>query len=237
VFHGAIAPVEVLQNGEITLDKDSLAQLVSETTPTKSSQAADFGDDLQCVSSKMLFDTPKDATMPKKSSKTQKQLNDPTTRTSIKNSKTDEKFKISTASAKKNAISNKQKENSISQQLPWDLKMRSTLSKEEKSTDHISSRKPYSCDVCEKRFWKKHNLLKHSSHCGMKPYSCELCERRFSHKHHVKRHKMKSRCQLKLSEEKQTLSLEKHAFCNLDQFLLVQPFCIPAALNNGGVPN
>lgn len=49
--------------------------------------------------------------------------------------------------------------------------------------------KPYSCDVCPKRFADFSTYTKHKRvHTGEKPYSCSLCSRNFSQSGNLHRH-------------------------------------------------
>ncbi|XP_037548941.1 zinc finger protein 480 [Nematolebias whitei] len=52
-----------------------------------------------------------------------------------------------------------------------------------------TGQKPFSCDLCERKFFVKGNLKNHMRiHTGQKPFSCDLCERRFSVKSSLKNH-------------------------------------------------
>jgi uncharacterized Zn-finger protein len=92
-----------------------------------------------------------------------------------------------------------------------------TESKDFQLRTHIGE-KPYQCEVCNRRFTQKHNLIVHMkkhteenpyqchicnhnftqkihltehirTHTGEKPYHCELCNRRFTQKTHLTEHK------------------------------------------------
>ncbi|XP_037549173.1 zinc finger protein 184-like isoform X2 [Nematolebias whitei] len=52
-----------------------------------------------------------------------------------------------------------------------------------------TGQKPFSCDLCKHRFSEKGNLKKHMiTHTGQKPFSCDLCKHRFSEKGSLKKH-------------------------------------------------
>ncbi|XP_078506466.1 uncharacterized protein LOC144765880 [Lissotriton helveticus] len=52
-----------------------------------------------------------------------------------------------------------------------------------------SGERPFHCNVCEKSFTQKGNLLQHQSvHTGEKPYHCTVCSKRFAYKAHLVRH-------------------------------------------------
>ncbi|XP_078507852.1 uncharacterized protein LOC144768224 [Lissotriton helveticus] len=52
-----------------------------------------------------------------------------------------------------------------------------------------SAERPFHCNICEKSFTHKGNLLQHQSvHTGEKPYHCTVCSKPFSQKAHLKQH-------------------------------------------------
>ena len=55
--------------------------------------------------------------------------------------------------------------------------------------------KQVKCDICNKYFRVKQNLIEHSFiHSGIKPYECELCGDRFRHNSTFLAHKRKKLC-------------------------------------------
>ena len=63
-------------------------------------------------------------------------------------------------------------------------------SSEDKSVteDHLKHR-PFSCEMCDKRFTQKCNLVTHMRlHTGDKPYKCEFCDKRFTQKGNLDAH-------------------------------------------------
>ena len=48
----------------------------------------------------------------------------------------------------------------------------------------------YECDVCNGRFTKAHDLVRHErTHTGEKPYECDICNKRITLKRHLVEHK------------------------------------------------
>lgn len=55
--------------------------------------------------------------------------------------------------------------------------------------EHQKSHRPYSCEVCEKRFSQKCNLITHMRlHTGERPYPCSYCDKRFTQKGNLDAH-------------------------------------------------
>ena len=55
--------------------------------------------------------------------------------------------------------------------------------------EHLKAHRPFSCEVCEKRFSQKCNLVTHLRlHTGEKPYNCDFCEKRFTQKGNLDAH-------------------------------------------------
>ena len=53
----------------------------------------------------------------------------------------------------------------------------------------ILEKKPFDCDICEKRFIYKHVLANHKRiHTGEKPYTCYICEKAFSRNDNLAKH-------------------------------------------------
>ena len=51
--------------------------------------------------------------------------------------------------------------------------------------------KPFSCNVCDKRFRRSHHLKYHQLiHTGEKPFSCDICGKRFKQNSHLKPHQL-----------------------------------------------
>ena len=62
---------------------------------------------------------------------------------------------------------------------------RSTSADEEQ----IKTHRPFACEMCDKRFSQKCNLVTHMRlHTGDKPYKCEFCEKRFTQKGNLDAH-------------------------------------------------
>lgn len=48
----------------------------------------------------------------------------------------------------------------------------------------------FSCDICDKKFKRKHNLKQHMKlHAGKRPYNCKTRTKLFNRKNHLGRHK------------------------------------------------
>ena len=55
--------------------------------------------------------------------------------------------------------------------------------------DHVKTHRPFSCEMCDKRFSQKCNLVTHMRlHTGDKPYKCEFCDKRFTQKGNLDAH-------------------------------------------------
>ena len=49
--------------------------------------------------------------------------------------------------------------------------------------------RPYSCEICDKKFSLRHNLKSHEQiHSGEKAFPCTICDRRFHVKTRLRRH-------------------------------------------------
>ncbi|XP_020298691.1 zinc finger protein 525-like [Pseudomyrmex gracilis] len=54
---------------------------------------------------------------------------------------------------------------------------------------HSDSKKPYKCQVYEKRFSTKHNLTTHEAvHSSLRPHICDKCDNTYKIKQHLRRH-------------------------------------------------
>lgn len=65
------------------------------------------------------------------------------------------------------------------------------LSFEDKTVteEHLKQHRPFSCEICEKRFSQKCNLVTHIRlHTGEKPYNCDFCDKRFTQKGNLDAH-------------------------------------------------
>ena len=55
--------------------------------------------------------------------------------------------------------------------------------------EHLKTHRPFTCDICEKRFSQKCNLVTHQRlHTGERPYACNHCEKRFTQKGNLDAH-------------------------------------------------
>jgi len=55
--------------------------------------------------------------------------------------------------------------------------------------EHLKNQRPYSCEVCERRFSQKCNLVTHMRlHTGERPYPCPSCDKRFTQKGNLDAH-------------------------------------------------
>ena len=56
--------------------------------------------------------------------------------------------------------------------------------------EHLKTvHRPFSCDVCERRFSQKCNLITHQRlHTGERPYPCPSCDKRFTQKGNLDAH-------------------------------------------------
>ena len=55
--------------------------------------------------------------------------------------------------------------------------------------EHLKTHRPFTCDICEKRFSQKCNLITHQRlHTGERPYQCSQCDKRFTQKGNLDAH-------------------------------------------------
>ena len=55
--------------------------------------------------------------------------------------------------------------------------------------EHHKTHRPFHCEICEKRFSQKCNLVTHLRlHTGEKPYNCDFCDKRFTQKGNLDAH-------------------------------------------------
>ncbi|KAJ3128366.1 hypothetical protein HK098_004613 [Nowakowskiella sp. JEL0407] len=67
--------------------------------------------------------------------------------------------------------------------------------KAHKKTHDPDRDRPFACEVCDKRFLRNHDLLRHEPvHTKAKNFECELCKKRFTRKDAKDRHLVQGKC-------------------------------------------
>lgn len=66
-----------------------------------------------------------------------------------------------------------------------------TFTNPKKLSEHVTNEKPFTCQICDKKFCLRSNLWRHvRTHTGEKPYKCPDCDRLFAQRSNMEKHRL-----------------------------------------------